>query len=205
MKFKTILLKLSEVYISLLGVAIINGMFRTIPSVPFYLGRTLVKQAMNPSEMPSTSYAQILIDRIKGFFISLIATYLLNILSIIYPQNRFLNLTISNIMNALTRGIMHRAIDISSSAKNNKTVFDKEEILNEVIRTFFITHAISLSILLLSDYLIDRDDDPSKSSQTSLILGGIAGELLFHYGQRAANVTVTYVNSMSSYRKLRPS
>lgn len=179
---KNLFLKLSEVGAQLLGSAAVDGILPTLRTVPHYFSREAVKVALNPAppREAAFSWSSFFQNRFLDTLLYVFLTSFWNLTFKVLPQNRLLTLTLSGIIKTTSAGMAYRYM-------RHETAFDYEKIKQEVLKGLAIYHAVGLTTSILSDFIFDNDNDQDKQSAMVYVLGGIAGEVLFHYSAKAAD------------------
>ena len=106
------------------------------------------------------------------------------------PFKGILSSTVVHTITNVFSGLLYRAQGALADNKTDKIMsktFNKDKILKDTANSAALYFAINASLHVLSDYIIDKDNDPLKSSYTAYMLSGIAGELIYHYGKELAS------------------
>lgn len=79
------------------------------------------------------------------------------------------------VSNILVKGLQSKLAD-------NETKW--KELSKNAIKTVAKAYLFSYASNIVSDHVLQEDDDPYVSSQFSVVLGGMASEVLWHYGEK---------------------
>lgn len=185
-----ILTGFAEQITSLIGFALVDGMRPIINVVPYFLSRYGFRLFINPNAAPKEEkLTDFSISRLKDINIGVLVALFHHGIKRLMPFNGLLSTTLLNTISNVFGGLLYRFEGALTANKTDKIIsetFHKDKILKDTLDSAALYFAINSSLRILSDYIIDKDNDPLKSSYAAYMLSGIAGELIFHYGKELA-------------------
>jgi hypothetical protein len=177
----------AEQVTSLIGFALVDGLRPIINVVPYFLSRYGFRIFINPEVAPKEEkFTDFSISRLKDINIGVLVALFHNGIKPLMPFNGLLSTTLVSTISNVFGGLLYRFEGALAAKKTDKIIsetFNKDKVLKDTLDSAALFFAINASLRILSDYVIDKDDDPLKSSYTAYMLSGIAGELIFHYGK----------------------
>ncbi len=174
MKIAGYLKGISSFVTQMAGIEFICGSAVVARTWGFYFTRTITRMVLNPPEQADYTFVDsFLTEKHDEIMLSGIINVVMQWCATVGLRH---GLGASAILGAIRSVVANLFNKNIHEAELN---IDVNELMSASLKGALKGGCLCISINGLSDYVIDFDDDPTACSQTSLILGGIAGEILY--------------------------